>query len=109
MGISQGFAVAPEDDREALNHSLELVCSYDLDGSVIDVSHAAQRIIGFTRQEILGMNISALIGKESWDLSRKEILGQMDGSPRDLEIVARGKQGEDVKLAVTRRLVFERG
>jgi diguanylate cyclase (GGDEF)-like protein/PAS domain S-box-containing protein len=109
MGISHGFAVAHEDDREASNNSPELVCSYDLNGSVIDVNDAVERIIGYSRDEALGMNVGALMGKESWGLNREQIIEQVDGSPRNLEIIALGKQGHPVKLAVTRRLLFEGG
>jgi diguanylate cyclase (GGDEF)-like protein/PAS domain S-box-containing protein len=108
MGNTHGFAVAHDEDPEAYD-SFELICSYDLDGNVIEVNHAAERILGYSREEVPGMSISALLGKESWDLSREQILGQMDGSPRNLEITALAKQGHPVKLAVTRRLMFESG
>src|SRR5580704_18774410 len=109
MGISQGFAVAHEDDRKAYNNLGELVLSYDLNGKVMDVNNATELIIGYSRDEALGMDIRALMGQESWDLIREQIVDQMDGSPRHLEVTALAKEGHHVKLAVTRRLLFEGG
>src|SRR5579864_1361064 len=109
MGTSHGFAIAHDDDREAYKNYPELVCSYDLDGNLIELNEAAERTLGYSREEALGMNISALMGKESWHLSRDQILGQMDGTPRNFEIVALAKHGHHVQLAVTRRLLFESG
>src|ERR1700693_673307 len=109
MGISHGFAVAHEDDREADKNLGELVLSYDLNGNVIDVNDAIERILGYSQDEALGMNICALMGQESRDLSPAQALGQMDGSPRQFEITALAKEGHHVKLAVTRRLLLEGG
>src|ERR1700726_4222051 len=98
MGISHGFAVAQEDDREAHKNLEELVLSYDLNGNVIDVNDAIERILGYSRDEALGMNISALIGQESRDLSRAQALRQMDAFPRQFDIRALAKEGHHVKL-----------
>ena len=106
--MTHGLAVAQQDNPQPDN-SPELVCSYDLDGNVIDVNDATVRILGYSRDEAPGMNVSALMGEDSWDFNREQILRQMDGSPRNLEITAFAKQGHPVKLAVTRRLLFEDG
>src|ERR1700720_4433318 len=101
MGISHGFAVAHEDDREAYNNLGELVLSYDLNGNVIDVNDAIERIMGYSRNEALGMNMSALMGQELRDLSGAQAFGNLDGSPRQFEITALDKEGHHVKLAIT--------
>jgi diguanylate cyclase (GGDEF)-like protein/PAS domain S-box-containing protein len=108
MGNWQGFAVAHEDYRDG-HRSSELVCSYDLDGNVIDVNDEAERIIGYGREEALGMNITALMQSESWDLSREQILGKMNGTPRSFETLALAKRGHLIRLAVRRRVLFEGG
>ena len=108
MGITHGLAVAHDDDREAPGN-LELICRYDLNGMVIDLNDAAERIIGYSRDEAVGMHISAVMGKESWEFGPKQILARMDGTPRTFEAVALAKQGHRIKLAGTRRVLFEGG
>jgi diguanylate cyclase (GGDEF)-like protein/PAS domain S-box-containing protein len=107
MGISQGFAVARGDGREVSANLPELVCSYDLDGNIIDLSGAVERILGYSRDQALTMHLSALVDRESWELTQEK-LARLEAAPQNLEITVRARQGE-MRLAITRRLLFEGG
>ena len=105
MGTTHGFAFG----RVTSQDRPELVCSYDLAGNIIEASAAAGQALGYSRDEFLGMNVSGILGEKSWDLTRGQLLEQLDGSPQNLEVVAFTKQGEQVLLAVNRRVLFEGG
>src|SRR5689334_15056581 len=105
MGTTHGFAFG----RVTTEDRLELVCSYDLAGNIIQASEAVGQVLGYSRDEFLGTNVGAILGEKSWNLTRGQILGQVDGSPQNLEVVAMTKQGGQVLLAVNRRVLFESG
>ena len=96
--------------RELAPDSFEFVCSYDLDGRIIEINGALERISGYSREEALRMNLSELLDPESWELAREQIREQLGGgSPHNLKINLVTKGGQCVPLEVIRRLLFEQG
>ena len=66
--------------------------------------------LGCTREEMVGMNVSRLLEPESWIRSREQIVAQLGGGgPQQLDLTAIASDGSRVRLAVVRRLLFERG
>ena len=96
--------------REMTRDSSEFACSYDLDGNIIEINSALERISGYSRDEAIGMNLRQLLDAESWEVSREHIREQLGGgSPQHLNINLMTKDGQRVQLEITRRLLFERG
>jgi diguanylate cyclase (GGDEF)-like protein/PAS domain S-box-containing protein len=109
MGISHGFAPAHEDDREPYRSSFELVCSYDLNGDLINLNSLAERVLGYSRDEAIGMNIRSLMGEDAWEFSNGQVPNELNGSLRSFEITTCAKQGHPLKLAIMRRILYETG
>ncbi|MGP0076504.1 MAG: EAL domain-containing protein [Bryobacteraceae bacterium] len=108
MAISPRFALAP--DPELSNHSSGCVYSFDLDGNVIEMSAAMAHVLGYAREEAAGLNLGQLLEPQSWKESREHILLQLGGSgPQQVNLTAIARDGSPVRLALVRRLLFERG
>jgi diguanylate cyclase (GGDEF)-like protein/PAS domain S-box-containing protein len=88
----------------------DLQCSYDLRGRLLEINEPLERVLGYSRQEILGANLSEFLDPNSWELTRQTILEQAGGAacePRNIRI--RRKSGELCMLEVATRLVFDKG
>ncbi len=110
MAISPELALLRQDEREIVDESAELVCSYDFNGNIIELNEAMERATGYRREEALRMNLSVLLGPELWESSRRQILEQLGGgSPLNLQLVVVRKDGQRIGVEVTRRLLFEAG
>jgi diguanylate cyclase (GGDEF)-like protein/PAS domain S-box-containing protein len=108
MAMSPRFALAP--DPELSQHSSGCVYSFDLDGNIIEMSAAMAGLLGYAREEAAGMNLGQLLEPESWKNSREQILEQLGGGgPQEVNLTAITRDGSPVRLAVVRRLLFERG
>ena len=56
------------------------------------------------------MNLSQLLDPESWISSREQMVAQLGGGgPQRVDLTALASDGSPVRLAVVRRLLFERG
>ena len=56
------------------------------------------------------MNLSQLLDPESWTSSREQMVAQLGGGgPQTVDLTAIASDGSPVRLAVVRRLLFERG
>jgi diguanylate cyclase (GGDEF)-like protein/PAS domain S-box-containing protein len=86
------------------------MCSYDLRGNIIEINEALERAIGYTRQEVRGMNVSDILDAASLESARLDILKHVGGAgPAPQQVIARAKDGRCVTLELTTRLVFEKG
>jgi diguanylate cyclase (GGDEF)-like protein/PAS domain S-box-containing protein len=96
--------------RKATHDSSELVCSYDLDGNIIEINAAWERMSGYSRAEALHMNLQQFFEPESWEVSRQQIREQLGGGlPQSLQANLVTKDGQRLLLEITRRLLFEQG
>jgi diguanylate cyclase (GGDEF)-like protein/PAS domain S-box-containing protein len=110
MAISPRFTLLPADDPEFSRDSPGCVYSFDLDGNVVEMNAAMAGILGYQREEVARMNLSQLLEPDSWKSSREQIFGQLGGGgPQRVDLTAMAKDGSRVRLAVVRRLLFERG
>ncbi len=67
-------------------------------------------ILGYAREEAARMHLGQLLEPESWTSSREQMLVQLGGGgPQQVNLTAIARDGSRVRLAVVRRLLFERG
>src|SRR5205085_11792 len=105
--VMRSFA---EKRSEFAPRSTELMCSYDLRGNIIEINEALERAIGYSRQEVRGMNVSELLDAASVEAARMDILKHVGGAnPGPRQVIARAKNGRRITLELTTRLVFEKG
>jgi diguanylate cyclase (GGDEF)-like protein/PAS domain S-box-containing protein len=110
MAISPGFALVPAGEPGIPLDSPNCIYSHDLDGNVIEMNAAMAEILGYGREEAARMNLGQLLEPESWQRSREQILLQLGGGgPQEVNLTAIARNGRPVRLAMVRRLLFERG
>lgn|GEM_PF-731830 len=96
--------------RELFDNANDMVFVHDLDGRVLDINKAAQRMTGYTQTEALGMNVSQLVGPEYEQVMGTMVARQLAGEPPSTyELTAVTKGGDRPALEVSTHLVFSRG
>ncbi|MFB3776240.1 MAG: EAL domain-containing protein [Bryobacteraceae bacterium] len=103
-------ALAGESCRKILENVDELVFLHDLDGNITSVNQAVPEATGYSRAEILALNLADLLTPESWESSRRMTASKLGGGARaSYEAGLRTKNGKLLRLEVTSRLLFRSG
>lgn len=96
--------------RELFDNANDLVFVHNLEGEVLDINKAAQRMTGYTQVEALGMNVSQLVGSEYEQVMGTMVARQLAGEPPPTyEVTAITKSGDRLALEVSTHLVFSKG
>lgn len=80
---------------------------HDAEGYFMEVNNASLRLLGCTREEIIGTHMSEWISSESLDIARNSLEKGLDGGPADQQMVLEVKcrNGEHKFMEIRRRLV----
>ena len=95
--------------RELFENANDIIYTHDLSGDFTSVNRIGEEITGYTRDEILKMNITQIVAPEHLDLVRQMVTDAtswVGATTRELEIVTRNH--ERVVLEVRPRLVWEK-
>jgi diguanylate cyclase (GGDEF)-like protein/PAS domain S-box-containing protein len=96
--------------HELFENASDLVYSHDLNGVLLAVNKAFERLTGTPREEALGRNISEWIDPESVHLLHEMVRRKLGGMPRTVfEVTLNGHEGRRISLEVGARLVFRDG
>ena len=103
-------AALKERYRDLLENAIDMVYTHDLQGNITSVNNAVVRILGYTQQETLRMNILDVVAPEhrklvSWSLDRA-MKGERVG---DIELEIITKYGARVAVEVRARVLDEDG
>lgn len=95
-----------ERHRELFEHANDIIYTLDLDGKITTVNKAGELITGYTRAELLSMNISRLLTPDSV-AAGLQMLDRKPGSEArtNYEVDARAKDGGLVTLEISSRLM----
>jgi diguanylate cyclase (GGDEF)-like protein/PAS domain S-box-containing protein len=94
--------------RELFENANDILYTHDLDGRFTAVNKAGVRVTGYTRRELLRMNIAHLITSEHLEQSRRMLAETLSGEgPAVYEIEILAKDGRKVMLEVGNRLIRE--
>jgi PAS domain S-box-containing protein len=96
--------------RELAENAADIIYSHDLAGNLTSVNRAAERITGYSVEELQGMNISQLLGPEDLEVALHHLAEGLGGKPSstfELGIVT--KDGRTIPHEVRARLIFENG
>lgn len=96
--------------RDLFENANDIIYTHDLQGNYTSVNKACERIIGYTNDEALRMNMAQVVAPEYLDEARQLLaLKTTERTPSayELEIVA--KDGHRVMLEVNSRLTYEDG
>jgi diguanylate cyclase (GGDEF)-like protein/PAS domain S-box-containing protein len=95
--------------RDLFENARDAMYSYNLrGGSLIDVNDRVVELTGFTREELLSLTISQLVGPDWHQVGAealKAVFAGGDTAPHELEIVA--KDGRRVPLEVSSRILMD--
>ena len=96
--------------RELIENANDIVFTLDLEGNVTSMNSAVERLTGFSREELLKMNMREFLTAGSDAAAREMTYRKLAGEERtNYEIDVQAKHGGLVRLEVSSRLVFKSG
>ena len=96
--------------RELIEEAPDVIFALDLNGNLISLNKAAERITGYRRHELLGRNIASLLEPEAARQVTERIQRALGGeTSAEFELPIRTKSGQRLILEVSARLQFTHG
>ncbi len=96
--------------RELIENANDIVFTLDLDGNVTSMNSAVERLTGFSREEMLKMNMRQFLTSGSDSAAREMTHRKLAGEERtNYEVDVRAKHGALVRLEISSRLAFKSG
>jgi len=94
--------------RALYDRALHCVYVHDLDGNVLDVNDAALNLLGYTRNEVLSLNITSLIDKKQLFMAFKTIneIKERGSQKSPRQFMLRKKNGEEIWLETDACLIY---
>jgi two-component system sensor histidine kinase/response regulator len=96
--------------EELFENANDIIYTTDLEGNVTSVNRATEKLTGYNREDVLGVNVSNFVAKEYREVVRQMLKQKLrDKAPTtySMEIVARN--GHRIPLEISSRLIFENG
>jgi len=95
--------------RDLFENANDIIYTHDLQGNYTSVNKACERIVGYTKQEALGMNLAQVIAPEYLEDASQSLSRKTDATPSAYELEIMAKDGRRIMLEVTSRLTYEDG
>ncbi|HKY29047.1 MAG TPA: PAS domain S-box protein [Pyrinomonadaceae bacterium] len=95
--------------RDCFENTKDAIYVHDLNGRYTMVNKAGEALIGYTREEILQMNISDIVPQSCLDRIQAKLNQLADDSPVIYEVEAVRKDGSRVAVEVSSHLIYENG
>jgi len=96
--------------RELFENSKDAIYVHDMSGQYTSVNRAAEKLSGYTRQELIGRHFSSLVSPEYARHVREQLCGRLQASGEttyEVELIT--KQGDRIPVEVSSRLIVENG
>jgi PAS domain S-box-containing protein len=106
----QALRESEERYRELFENSKDALYVHDLDGMYTSVNRAAEKLSGYTRQELIGKPFTMFVSSECAAQLRRQWDRQGEGTSEttcEIEIIT--KQGRHVPVDISSRLIFSNG
>jgi len=88
----------------------DLAFTHDLDGNFTSINKAVERLTGYSREEVLGMNFLDLMPEDAREIGRAAIQQQFgSGTSTHRRLPVQTKDGRRFTLELTTRLAFDHG
>jgi diguanylate cyclase (GGDEF)-like protein/PAS domain S-box-containing protein len=108
--IEQALVDSEERYRELFENANDIVYTHDLEGNFTSLNAAGERITGWSREQVLKMNIRDVLAPEYLDLARRMIALKVAGEPpRIYKVDICDPQGKRVALELSTRLIKKDG
>jgi PAS domain S-box-containing protein len=98
--------------KEMVENAIDSIYSHDLEGRYISVNRTLAELLGYTREELLSMNIDQIVAPEYIEAARRSIARKLANGkmkPTPYEIVAVCKDGRRIWVEVSTRLIRKNG
>ena len=96
---------------ELFENANDIVYTHDLAGNFTSINRAAERMLGYSRQDVLRMNVRDVLPAEQLHIAQEMIARKVagDASRTEYELEVSAKNGRRVMLEVNTRLIREDG
>ena len=100
-----------EQYRELFENANDIIYTHDLSGNFTSVNKAAQRVLGYSGDEVLRLNVRDVVATDqlavAQQMTARKVAGDMSRTEYELEVSS--KDGRRVTLEVNTRLVQRAG
>jgi len=108
--IEAALRASEENYRDLFENAQDAIYVHDLNGIYMSANRAAEELVGYTRDEILGENMIDFIAPEYATLIRANLSNKLAGGGQtSYEIEVLAKSGRRVPVEVSTRLIHENG
>ncbi len=96
--------------RELVENANDIVFTLDLAGNMTSVNKAVESVTGYSREELVGMNLTDFLTLESVATSQRMTQRKLAGEERtNYEVDVRTKDGQFLTLEISSRLLLRKG
>lgn len=96
--------------RELVENANDIVFTLDLQGNMTSVNKAVENLTGYSRDELLKMNMSEFLSPASFEAARQMTQRKLGGEERtNYEVDVQTKHGRPVRLEISSRLAMKSG
>ena len=106
----QALRASEERYRELFENARDAVYVHDLKGVYVSVNRAAEKLSGYSREEIIGKHFSAFVAPRQVEQVRAKLARKLvahGGTSYEVEVLAR--DGRPVPVEVSSNLIYENG
>lgn len=94
--------------RDLFENANDIIYVHDLRGRLISVNQTGEKIFGYSRQEVLNLNITDIIAPEDRENARKQTTALLMGdAPSSYEISCVSKDGGRLTFEASSRVIYE--
>jgi PAS domain S-box-containing protein len=96
--------------RELVERAADLIYAHELHGTLTAVNEAAESVLGYRPEELIGTNVQDIVAPSSRERSRQALVARLEGGqPQTYEVEIVAKSGALVPMEVSHRLVYADG
>lgn len=103
----EAFKASEQRYRELVENASEIIYTHDLEGSFTSINRAGELITGYSRDEILRMNIVQLVAPASRELVARLIERQASTNAAADELTFLTKEGRELTMEVSIRFLYQ--
>ena len=96
--------------RELFENANDIIYTHDLAGNFTSANAAAERMTGYTRAEVVKMNMTQILPPEDLERTREMLRNKiLQGGTTTYELTMLAKDGRRLALEVSTRLIRQQG